>query len=207
MNATASYDTDSTDHEIRAALHRIALRRQHRDPTTVVVDELGLSHGKARIDVAVLNSSIHGFEIKSSRDSLRRFATQLSVYERCLERLTVVAAPVHLEELQRILPAWCGIVTADKGPRGSIRFSTLRRPLPNPAPDAYSIAHLLWKSEAVTFLNSIGIGQVRAKSSRAALYHLIADSAELSQLKKFIKKSLANRGGWRAAEPRRTDGD
>lgn len=200
VSAIALHDTESTDQEIRAALHRKALRRKHGDPSVVVVDELGLRHGRARIDVAVLDSTIHGFEIKSSRDTLRRLASQLSIYEKCLDRFTVVAAPAHLDELLRFLPHWCGIVAADKGPRGAINFFTLRRPLRNPMVDPYSMAHLLWKSEAIAFLNSIGIRALSPKSSRAALYQLIAESTSVPLLKDFIKKSLAARAEWRAGE-------
>jgi hypothetical protein len=39
--------------EIRAALHRKALRAFHRCNDTLVIDELGLAHAKARIEIAV----------------------------------------------------------------------------------------------------------------------------------------------------------
>src|SRR4051812_32014446 len=69
----------STDSEIRAALHRKALRAFHHCNDTLVIDELGIAHAKARIDVAVINGCLHGFEIKSAADTLTRLPRQLEL--------------------------------------------------------------------------------------------------------------------------------
>ena len=101
-------------------------------PDTIVVDELGLSHAKARIDVAVINGSVHGYEIKSSLDTLEsRLPAQLELYTRCLEKLTLVCAPRHIERVTSIAPHWCGILMAEKGARGAVTFTTVRRPSSN----------------------------------------------------------------------------
>ncbi len=58
------------DPEIRRAYHRLRLARHHRDPNTLVVDELGLQHGESRADIAVVNGHLLGVEIKSDVDTL-----------------------------------------------------------------------------------------------------------------------------------------
>lgn len=68
----------STDIEIRSALHRKKLRQLHERADTLVIDELGLAHAKARVDVAVINGCLHGYEIKSAQDTLDRLAGQLT---------------------------------------------------------------------------------------------------------------------------------
>src|ERR1700674_1251921 len=69
------------DSEIRAAL-RAKLHSIHsQDPETVVIDELSLCQGDARVDMAVVNGSLSGYEIKSDRDTLTRLPRQLAVYE------------------------------------------------------------------------------------------------------------------------------
>src|SRR3954469_3371326 len=110
MNATK-------DLEIRAALHKKKLGVFHNAPNTIVVDELGLSHAKARIDVAVINGCVHGYEIKSSLDTLERLPAQLDLYVQCLEKLTLVCAPRHIERVEAMSPSWAGIIEANKGSR------------------------------------------------------------------------------------------
>ncbi|WP_128815240.1 hypothetical protein [Vibrio sp. 624788] len=55
----------TNDSEIREAFHKKKLKSQHEDNQTLVIDELGLMHGSNRIDIAVVNGCIHGYEIKS----------------------------------------------------------------------------------------------------------------------------------------------
>src|ERR1700730_10594989 len=116
---------DPTDAEIRAALHRKALRAFYVRGDTLVVDELGLAHAKARIDIAVINGCVHGFEIKSAADTLARLPQQLILYEECLEKLTIACAAKHVPAVRKIVPSWCGILRVTKGPRGGIDFITL----------------------------------------------------------------------------------
>ena len=52
------------DGRIRAAFHGKILRRQHLCPETLVLDELGLMHGRCRADIAVVNGCLIGYEIK-----------------------------------------------------------------------------------------------------------------------------------------------
>jgi hypothetical protein len=89
----------TTDEEIRSALHKKKLKRYHDCPDTLVIDELGLAHGKNRIDIAVLNGFVHGYEIKSSKDTLSRLPAQFDEYRRSLEKISIVAAKNHMDDL------------------------------------------------------------------------------------------------------------
>jgi hypothetical protein len=70
---------ETTDFDIRLALHAKRLRRLKTHPNTLVIDELGLAHAKSRIDVAVINGCIHGYEIKSDKDTLDRLSKQIDI--------------------------------------------------------------------------------------------------------------------------------
>lgn len=85
--------SETRDIDIRVALHSKKLNAFRGAPNTLVVNELGLSHAKVRIDVAVINGCVHGYEIKSSLDTLNRLPAQLELYSQCLERLTLVKEP------------------------------------------------------------------------------------------------------------------
>ena len=77
------------DRDIRKALLE-SLRSEHaEDPSTLILQELAVCDGSARVDVAVLNGSLAGFEIKSERDSLNRLESQIENYARCFDSLTI----------------------------------------------------------------------------------------------------------------------
>ncbi len=187
---------ETTDAEIREGLNKRILRNQ-RTNSTFVIEELGLDHGANRIDLAVLNSSIHGFEIKSSRDNLDRLPNQLLSYTAALDKLTMVIAPKHLESVLNIIPEWCGVQLVEKGIRGGIGFQTIRKPLRNPEIDIYRMAHLLWKREAMNLLVENEIPEVPKSATRTQLYKSIAENIPLPKLREYIKACFISRDSWR----------
>lgn len=189
---------ESTDFEIREALHRKVLKFYHRSDSTIIVDELGLAHGKNRIDVAVLNGHLHGYEIKSAKDTLTRLPDQLSQYRKSLQKLTIVVAPNHIDGVFAIAPEWSGIIEARKGPRGGISFTTVRKATINPEVDEVALAHLLWRKEAVELLVRYGVSEKELKKPRKQLYELIASEASLEELVSWIKEKFMARETWRA---------
>lgn len=188
----------TTDAEIRAALHTKRLRAIRQLPDTLVVDELGLAHAKVRIDIAVINGCVHGYEIKSSADTLERLPAQLALYKRCLGKLTVVCAPKHTERVMKSAPLWCGVVEAEKGPRGGIALSTIRRDRTNPNIELDQLAHLLWRGEAIELLSRHGTCQKILRQSRAQLYKHLAELMTIEQLTKSIREFMLARPDWRA---------
>lgn len=189
--------SQSTDADIRAALHRRALRAFHRCNNTLVIDELGLAHAKARIDVAVINGCVHGFEIKSAADTLARLPQQLDLYEECLEKLTIVCADKHVAGVRELAPRWCGITKVTKGPRGGIVLITIREPKRNPNIQAYRLAHLLWRSEAVAILTQANASPKVLRAPRKTLYKSLAAKFSVAEITAFIKQSMALRQDWR----------
>lgn len=188
---------ETSDAEIRQKLNHRILKKYVND-STLVIEELGLDHGRNRIDIAVLNSSIHGYEIKSSRDTLHRIPEQLLAYTAALEKLTLVVAPKHVEDLSYLLPPWCGLMVVDKGKRGGLRFYSIRRALRNPNVDLFRMAHLLWKNEAEYLLTKHNVHYRQNRITRTQLYRLIAEHITLIDLKQYIKVCFVSRESWRA---------
>lgn len=187
----------SNEAEIRLALHSKTLRDFHRCPNTLVIDELGLAHAKARIDIAVINGCVHGYEIKSASDTLSRLPQQLTLYEECLEKLTIVCAGRHVAGVRSIAPKWCGITKVAKGPRGAISFATVREPKRNPNIRAFRLVHLLWRDEAVAILSQLDVPRDLLRAPRKTLYESLAASFSVDELTGFIKQSMVSRQGWR----------
>jgi hypothetical protein len=189
--------SQTKDIEIRSALHKKKFKAYHAASDTLVVDELGLSHAKARIDVAVINGCVHGYEIKSSLDTLSRLPAQLEFYTQCLERLTLVCAPRHIEHVEEIAPDWCGILMAEKGARGGIKFSTVRRASLNMLIDPVQLAHLLWRQEAVTLLSRYEVDKKALNRPRKQLYETVAALLTVPQLTTAIREFMQLRRAWR----------
>src|SRR5688572_30584359 len=100
------------DRDIRTSLHQ-QLERAHRHyaDETLFIDELGLCQGNARIDLAVVNGSLSGYEIKSECDTLQRLPHQIEVYSRALDYITIVASETHIDKIIVLIPEWWGVIT------------------------------------------------------------------------------------------------
>ena len=136
---------------IRSHLHRYIDSRHNNQVGTVVIDELGLCQGNARIDLAVVNGQLHGYEIKSDRDSLRRLSTQAALYGMVFDRVTLVCSERHSTKALEIVPDWWGILCIRNANRAPT-FKSIRRSRKNPQRNARALAEFLWLEEAIALL-------------------------------------------------------
>lgn len=187
----------TTDTDIRSALHAKRLRHAKSHPDTLVIDELGLAHAKSRIDVAVINGCIHGYEIKSAKDTLDRLATQIDIYRQTLQKLTIVAAPKHVAGIMTHAPEWCGVIAAEQGPRGGISFHVLRNPVANPEIDPVMMAHLLWRDEVIDLLGQAGYAPKELRRPRKQLYEMLCEAMSLREITASIRAFMVQRPTWR----------
>lgn len=207
MAAIYAVSEHMNDSDIRAALKHKILSRYSSDPNTLVLDELGLRHGAARVDIAVVNGRIHGFEIKGDNDTLRRLPRQAGIYSSVLDRVTLVATARHIEKAIGVVPDWWGIKEAVKGPRGAIRFSELRRPRDNPTPDGLSIAKLLWREEALEVLEERAAATGVRSKPRLQVYQRLAEVVSLDELRATVRRQLVLRKNWRSDVKQASSGD
>lgn len=188
---------ETTDRDIRSALHAKRFRRMKRDPHTLVIDELGLAHARSRIDVAVINGCIHGYEIKSDRDTLDRLSTQIAVYRRTLQKLTLVAAPKHIPNVMTHVPEWCGVIAVEQGRRGAIGFRAIRNAASNPDVEPVMMAHLLWRDEVMNLLIGIGYAPKELRRPKKHLYEMLCEAMTLREITASIRTLMARRTTWR----------
>jgi hypothetical protein len=174
------------------------------DPTTKIVPELGFCNGSVRIDIAAINGAIHGYEIKSERDTLQRLPAQRDIYGRVCDFVTIVAAESHLSKIAEIVPQWWGIMEAI--PNGeSIVLQTRREARQNPTLDPYAIAQLLWREEALHVLRLKGVERGLISKPRKALWEKLVDELPLDELARLVRQQIKNRPpSWRS-EPSRPE--
>lgn len=185
------------DIDIRKKLSSEMERQHYDDPDTLILHELGLCKGIARVDLAVVNGNIHGYEIKSQQDTLVRLPHQADIYSRALEFVTIVASPSHANKIDTIVPSWWGLWTAVQND-GEVRLERLRDAHQNPQLDPLAVAQLLWRDEVLQALidRDLAVG-MRSKSRNELCKHL-ASNVSLHELGGVVRTCLKRRGAtWR----------
>ena len=185
------------DLDIRVALHAKRLNQLKTHPETIVIDELGLAHAKSRIDVAVINGCIHGYEIKSAADNLDRLASQIEIYRQTLQKLTLVTATKHLAGVLHSVPEWCGIIEAEQGSRNAIHFNVIRPARTNPDVDPIMMAHLLWRDEVIDLLAQNGFSAKDLRKPRLMLYQMLSETLTAREITTSIRTYMTKRPAWR----------
>jgi hypothetical protein len=194
------------DSDIRAALKRDLFSRYRNDPNTAIIEELGIHHGTSRIDLAVVNGVLHGYELKSERDTLRRFSEQAIAYGAVFDLITLVVAERHLCKASEVVPDWWGITVA-RIKSGRLFFRDLKLPMRNPSTDPMSVAALLWRDEALAFLEELGAAEGVRSKSRRLLYFELVEHVNFDNLRERVRERLKGRKGWRSAETRQLSCD
>lgn len=186
------------DIDIRNVLHIELSQEYGHDSETLILDELGLCQGEARIDVAVVNGAIHGYEIKSESDTLERLPNQVDIYGKVLDTVTIVTAGRHLDGVYDLVPEWWGVYQAQSSEGDIIELKEIRPPQLNTNIEPYSLVQLLWREEALNLLKKLGLSRGYASKSRKEIWERLADCLPIEELKDYVREILKSRKNWRA---------
>jgi hypothetical protein len=185
------------DIDIRKCLHERIQYEYKEDDDTIVVDELTLCQGDARIDLAVINGSMHGYEIKSESDTLERLPNQIMAYNQVMDTITIVTGECHLDKVIDMIPTWWGISITSKFEDNKIQLIDVRKSSDNPDINPLSVAQLLWKEEALSILKELGLHKGYLSKPRNILWERLASSLSLEDLQCHVRKKLKSRKNWR----------
>ena len=187
------------DADVRSALGT-RLPVWHPEPDALVVDELDLM-GQVRVDLAVINGAMWGYEIKSARDTLRRLPRQVEIYSRVLDFAALVVADNHLESGIGLIPSWWEVLVV-RGEADGVVVEKARPGSANPEIDLSALVQLLWGDEAIRLLAVRGLDRgVRSKPRRFAWDRLV-ENLEPHELKSAVRQQLKTRSGWRGRASR-----
>lgn len=191
MRAVAENPGDGRidDPAIRAAwLHRLGGSRRG-----CVIEELGLFRGAVRLDIAVVTNVLHGIEIKSERDTLRRLPEQLAAYGQILDVGTLVVGATHADGALELAPPWWGVVAAERGARGALRFKRMRRGCRNHGVSARALSELIWRDEALSMLRDRNAARGLSDQPREVLWDHLATAYSTDELRAAVRRLLADR--------------
>lgn len=170
------------DHDIRAILRQDLQQKYGTGPDTEVIDELSIRGGRTRIDLALVNGVLHGFELKSDFDTLRRLPEQAEAYGTVCDRVTLVVGERLVRRAIDFIPDWWGVMLVRVDDDGRALFRNFKLSQTNPSLDAVAVARLLRRSEAGAFLVDLGYCRPHDRASRQELCQFLAENVKLAVL-------------------------
>ncbi len=171
-------------------------RKQGR--SAEIIEELGIQHGMARIDIALVNGVMHGYEIKSDCDTLERLPEQVQEFNTVFDKLTIIVGKRHLYHAVHVVPDWWGITVAKFDNANRLVLQVIREPEKNSWQVGVSIARLLWKNEALQILERRNRAAGLRSKPREVIYARLADVLDIKTLKKTVSALLVSREHWRS---------
>lgn len=185
------------DSDIRQVVLSDLGRKYESDTDTVIIEELGLCQGEARVDIAVVNGLIHGFEIKSDQDTLKRLPGQAVIYNRVLDYVSLVVGSKHLDEALKVVPKWWGVIIAEEK-FGQVDLKARRKGKSNPNVDPFALVQLLWRGEAFEALKDRNLHRGLSNKSRTILWEKLADQLPINEVVALVMHILKSRENWRS---------
>ncbi len=180
------------DPDIRSVLMS-ELSQQFSDPShDLILEEFGCK--AARIDVAVVNGSLHGFEIKSDSDSLARLVGQIEQYSRIFDFVTLICGRKLFPAARKIVPPWWGLRLA-RIEEGVVSLTKIRRPRQNASQDKAALARMLWKNEALRCLRRNGHTGVNSRNSAEQIWNEASVRLGVKTLADEARAAIKARGG------------
>lgn len=187
----------TNDLNIRSALKRDLIHYHTQDKKVRIIEELGIQHGTARIDIAVINGIMHGYEIKSDKDTLQRLPEQIDVFNSVFDKMTLVVGKNHLYQAINMVPEWWGIIVAKINDNDSVIFNTIRKEEFNMNQNSISVARLLWRDEALKILERNKEADGFYSKPRDLIYKKLADLLDKKTLSGEVRETIFLRTDWR----------
>lgn len=189
----------TNDSLIRTALKRYFAKIYKEYTDVKIIEELGIIHGAVRVDMAVVNGTIHGYELKSDLDTLRRLPEQMKIYNAVLDRITLVVGRNHLYEAIKFIPDWWGIMIAKIiNTSGTVTLYNIREAEENPQQDCAAVATLLWREEALNILEGMNKAEGVRSKTKKVIYERLAEVLDVKALRAKVSEILCSRSSWRS---------
>jgi hypothetical protein len=186
------------DRDVRPILKQCVQNELH---DVAIFDEMPLCR-TARADVAAVNCSLWGYEIKSESDSLQRLPLQVPYYDAIFHFSVAVVANRHLASTRKLIPAHWGITVIESRECG-ISLRPVRKPRRNNKTSVPALVRLLWKTEILKALRSAG-QSVKPTDSVSDLWSCL-ESFPRKAITPIVMEALKRRFIRQAGEPHALD--
>ncbi|SOF01740.1 hypothetical protein SAMN05446635_9847 [Burkholderia sp. OK233] len=176
---------------------KVQLPRLVRSRTqALLVEEMEVCLGRARVDLAVIADRLIGIEIKGPKDDVTRLPGQVQAYSKCFDRVVLVVHESLVEKARPLIPAWWGVVVSSQRD-GEFAYWFERRPRPNPSPDMDAVLSLLWRDEIDGMLADL-LGTIpKPRATKKTIRSELLEGVDLATLHAASLNRLRNRNDWR----------
>lgn len=189
------------DEQIRRPLHSWLRRKFSSHGHSEILHELKMSRPSGRVDVAVINGRLFGFEIKSDFDNLSRLPRQVRAFSAVFDEVCVVTTKRHYEAVKKIIPEWWHLsVRSTK--RGKVSFRTVRKGSDNPSVKPDALLCMLSRTELLDVAKERGIEFDTRRLRRFEIISALLSSLFLKDVQHEVRRILKMRA--RAAIPRQS---
>lgn len=172
-------------------LNRVNLGHEFR-----IINELGICDGNARVDIALANGRLCGYEIKSDMDTLERLPGQVEAYNKTFDKITIVVGNKFKDRIENYVPEFWGIEVAYINKFGNISIKKLRSAKPNKNIESKALLELLWREELKILLLNHGIKGI-SNINKRKLRDIAIETIPLKDIKSFTLETIKSREGWR----------
>lgn len=185
--------------DIRLALRYWVKERFEINQNDLLIDELGFFNkdpnstvdSSFRADLALANGRLVGFEIKSEKDSLKRWVSQMNAYLNVFDEVWLCVHGKHLEAALRITPKNIGIIVVDNFESLTVVRFAKRHTLNN----AYDLSGLLWRDELNILAKLHGI-QIKSRTTKNEVREILANDLGIELIRAFVLQQLKIRKGY-----------
>ena len=192
------------DKDIRPVLIS-SLRKCESDQDYIIVEEFGLCQGDVRVDVAVINGAMNGYEIKSENDTLKRLPKQQKIYGKIFDSVTLLTTKKHLKKAIKVIPKWWGICDVIME-NETLYIQEVRKAETNTRIDPDYLVQLLWRDEALEILKERNLHKGMLGKPRDVLWKKLTNNLTIEELKIEIRTRIKFRNNWRSG-PRHRSSD
>lgn len=161
-----------------------------------IIPEMAVCDGLSRVDIAVANGKLCGYEIKSDADTLDRLESQKKYYNMTFDKVYIVVGKRYEDVIQEHVPDWWGIYIAYSDRNNHVHIKERKRGRQNKNICAESLLELLWKNELEALLKNYGHKGLSGKNRRI-LRAMASDSISLRDIKDYTREALKKRKEWR----------
>lgn len=183
------------DFDIRIHLRNYLLNKYYLDSHSKVVEELNLPAAKARIDMAVINGHLHGYEIKSSKDTLQRLPSQLEAYEKIFDYLSVITEKKHSKKLIDLVPSWVNVYVCSEV-NDQFVIELAQKGSINKNKSGFHLAKILWREELIQILNEKQIPFIQ-RDRNWILAEIVSSNIKVKELSEIVRIKLKGRKNWK----------
>lgn len=183
---------------INQLLHAWIEKNYEFNDDATLINELGFYNkdpesqaNKAfRADVVLANDKLIGFEIKSEKDSLKRWPSQAVAYSNVFNEVWLCTHSKHIVNALSMTPKHIGILLIDDF--GSIAI--VRASKVNSTRNTHDLATMLWKEELVE-LSRLHDLQFKTSMRKRVIREMIQKDLSIDQVCHFVIERLKVRKG------------